>query len=77
VSENKKFLSELNTIANSKALNIIIAAHRIIITNKIIKFVREKDLMSAYGEVCKLDDSNRILKLVQQEIENIKQEGEK
>ena len=76
MSVGKADLSELNTIVNSPALRRIIAEHQELLQEKINKFVREQNIISAYGELCKLDDSNKLIKTITQKIAQIK-EGEK
>lgn len=69
-------LYELNSILNSKPFLSILDEHRRHIIKSLHEAVRDKNIIIAYGEICKLDNTDRILGLVKLRITEI-EKGEK
>ena len=72
----KSELNELNTIINSPALYRILDKHKQFLQKEINRFLRDQDNLRAFGTLCKFDDIDRILRLVKNEITEIKKGDE-
>lgn len=69
-------LNELNTIVNSSALLRILNKHKVYLQGKVNSSVREQKWIEAYAYLGRMEDFDKILDLIKQEISNI-EKGEK
>jgi len=69
-------LNELTTILNSKPLRRILEEHKKFLQDKVNNCIREENLILAYANLARLDDIDRILKLIEQEITKIQKGDE-
>lgn len=70
-------LGELRSILSSQALRKRLQESRSFHQAKVNEHVRAKDLISAYGELCKLDYIDKFGSLVEKEYEKLTKEAEK
>jgi hypothetical protein len=71
-------LQELLTLTVSpewRAYIRILEKHKEYLQGEVIRFVRENDLMKAYGSVCKIDDLSAQLKTLNKRIDDLKKEA--
>lgn len=67
-------LRELKFIAQSRAFNILLNERKEFAQKEVNRFVREKDLIGAYAALAKLDDTDKMIGLIQQRINETTQE---
>lgn len=67
-------LSELNTIFTSRVFRQLLLVHKEYLQKEVNRFVREQNLIQAYGTLCKFDDLEKIMELVEKRITELKQE---
>lgn len=67
-------IGELQGIVSSKLLREVIGLHKDYLQEKINTFVRTQKFTEAYGELCKFDDVDKIIKLLELRIEELKKE---
>jgi hypothetical protein len=67
-------LSELSTIFNSKGFRQLLLTHKEYLQTQVNMFVREQNIIRAYGNLCKYDDIDKIIELVEKRIVDLKKE---
>lgn len=67
-------LGELRSIFTSKTLRRILQERKIHHQRKVNEYVRAKDLINAYGALCKYDDSDKLLDAIERRLEKLKEE---
>lgn len=67
-------LRELKFIAQSKAFKLLLDERKEYAQKEVNRFVREKDLMGAYAALAKLDDTDKLIGLIKQKIDETQKE---
>ena len=67
-------LSELNTIFTSRAFRQLLLTHKEYLQKEVNRFVREQNIIQAYGALCKYDDIEKIMELIEKRITELKEE---
>ena len=70
-------IGELTAISKSSAFRRMLERRKVYLQNQVNEFVRSQNLIQAYGELCKLDDIDQLLKMIDKTIEDLKQGGSK
>jgi hypothetical protein len=68
-------LSELSTIFTSRGFRQLLLVHKEYLQKEVNRFVREQSLIQAYGVLCKFDDLEKIMELIEKRIVELKKEG--
>ena len=53
----------------------ILRERQVFLRNKVFEFVRAQDLFNAYGTLCKLDDIDKTLEIVNKKLKEIQKGG--
>lgn len=69
-------ISELKTILSSRTLRRILQQSKTYHQGKVNEYVRAQNLISAYGELCKLNYIDKLADLIQSEYEKLTKEKE-
>ncbi|GAF81027.1 unnamed protein product [marine sediment metagenome] len=67
-------IGELRTIISSQVLRRILSQRKGYLQTRVNMYVREQNLASAYGTLCKLDDVDKFVDIIQAEYEKLTKE---
>lgn len=73
--DNVSDIGELTAIKSSSAFARLLEERKIYLQSQINRFVREQNLIQSYGELCKLEDIDKLMEMVNKTIEELKKGG--
>jgi hypothetical protein len=68
-------IGELQNIVNSSALRRVLNYRKEFHQKEVNRFVREQNLIQAYGSLCKYDDIDKFLEILQKKVNELKKEA--
>jgi len=73
MSNNKASeIGELQSILTSRTFYDVLAEHKVSLQKEVNKFIKDKDLMSAYAALRTMEDVDRITRLMQTKLDELK-----
>ena len=70
--DNISFIGDLTAILNSKVLRQILDERKNYYQQKVNEYVRAKDLISAYGALCRWDDIEKFFEMIEMQLKKLK-----
>jgi len=74
-SDNYEAIVELNSISQSSAFRAFLDGRRLYLQVEVNKFIRQQDLINAFGALSKMDDLDKMMKVMGENIETMKKEN--
>ncbi len=74
--DNKRAIAEIQGIISSRVLQETIKEHKEYLQKEVNNFVRQRDIVGAFGALSKLEDYDNIVKLLLKKAEDLKKEEE-
>jgi hypothetical protein len=71
---SKELLGELKSIANSRALRLILEERREYAQKEVNRFVKEQNLMEAFAALARLEDNQKLIEIIKQKVAKIEKE---
>lgn len=67
-------IGELTALIRSRSLQRVLQERKIYLQIEVNRFVWAKDLISAYGELCKLKDIDKTMQAIEKRLKQMKEE---
>lgn len=67
-------IGDLDIVVTSRAVRAILQEHKDYLQKQVNRFVREQDLFKAYGEVCKMDDKEHLIRIFDKKLKELRKE---